>query len=412
MPPIPRPSGPLFARPYVLLLSGRTISMVGNAVAPIALAFAVLRLTGSAGDLGIVLAARTVPQVVFLLFGGVIADRFPRRAVLTVASVAAGLTQAAAAALLIGGAARVWQLVVLEAVNGTAAALLFPASKSALPQTVPAEALPRANAVFRLGRNATEVLGAAVGGLAVAAFGSGQAIAFDAVTFFAAAALWSCMRLAAVRDRDAPAPSMARELAEGWRDFRSRTWLWTIVVQFCFVNAAYSAAFQVFGPVVAKQNLGGAGPWGLIVAANAAGLTLGSVMMFWLRSRRPLVAGNTGILLTLPAMALLAAGAPSLGWQVVAAVAAGLGMEMFGVNWDLTMQREIPADRLGRMYSYDAVGSLVFLPVGQALAGPAQAAFGLYGAIWAAAAITAVATLAIYAVRDVWVLRPRTAPAA
>lgn len=388
----------------MLLLGGRTVSVVGNAVAPIALAFAVLRLSGDAGDLGLVMAARTVPQVVFLLYGGVIADRFPRRAILTVAAMVAGLTQATAAALLLTGTAEVWQLGVLEAANGTAAAMLFPASQSALPQTVAAGALQQANALLRLSRNATNVLGAALGGLAVAAFGSGAAIAFDAATFFVAAVLWSGMRLALAGENDVRRPSMVRELAEGWRDFRSRTWLWAIVVQFCFVNAAEAGAFQVLGPLVAKQRLGGAGPWGLVVAAQAAGLAAGSIAMFWLRARRPLLAGNTGVLLTIPALVLLGAGAP-VGWLVAAALLNGVGAEIFGVNWDLTMQRQIPPDRLGRLYSYDAVGSFVFVPIGQALAGPAQALLGLSGAIWTAAAIIAAATLPIYVVRDVWLLR-------
>lgn len=395
----------------MLLLSGRTVSMVGNAVAPIALAFAVLHMTGSAGDLGLVMAARTVPQVIFLLFGGVIADRFPRRAILVIAATFAALTQATAAALLLADVAQVWQLAVLEALNGAAAAVLFPASQSALPQSVPAEALPQANALFRLGRNASEILGASMGGLAVAAIGSGWAIAFDAATFAVAALLWSGMRLAPVRDGDAPAPSMLRELAEGWRDVRSRTWLWTIVVQFAFCNAALSGGFEVLGPVVAQQRLGGAGPWGLVVAANSAGLVAGSVATIWLRARRPLVAGNTGVLLAIPAMAFLASGAP-FPWLVVAAVVCGVGLEIFGINWDLTVQREIPPDRLGRVYSYDALGSFVLLPIGQALAGPAQALFGLSGAIWAAAGIIAVATLPIYAIRDVWRLRaPKPAAA-
>jgi MFS family permease len=401
----------LKARAFVLLLGGRTVSMAGNAVAPIALAFAVLRLTGDAGDLGLVLAARTVPQVVFLLYGGVIADRVPPRLILAVAAIVAGLAQAVAAALLLTGVARLWQLGVLEAVNGTAAAMLFPASQSALPRTVPASALQQANALFRLSRNATNVLGAALGGLAVAVFGPSVAIAFDAATFFIAAALWSGMRLVPVRDDGARKPSVVRELAEGWRDVRSRTWLWTIVVQFCFVNAAFSGAFAVLGPLVAEQRLGGAGPWGLVVAAQAAGLTVGSVAMFWLRARRPLLVGNIGMLFGIPLLMLLGAGAP-VGLLVAAALLGGLGAELFGVNWDLTMQREIPPERLGRVYSYDAVGSFVFLPVGQALAGPALALFGLSGAIWVAAGIIAAATAAIFTVRDVWILRiPETAAA-
>lgn len=399
------------ARAFVLLLGGRTVSMAGNAVAPIALAFAVLRLTGDAGDLGLVLAARAIPQVAFLLYGGVIADRVPSRLILAVAAIVAGLAQAIAAALLLTGVARLWQLGVLEAVNGTAAAMLFPASQSALPRTVPATSLQPANALFRLSRNATNVLGAALGGLAVAVFGSSVAIAFDAATFFIAAGLWSAMRLVPVRDDGARKPSMVRELAEGWRDVRSRTWLWAIVVQFCFVNAASSGAFEVLGPLVAKQRLGGAGPWGLVVAAQAAGLTIGSVAMIWLRARRPLLAGNIGVLFGIPLLVLLGAGAP-VGLLVTAALLDGLGAELFGVNWDLTMQREIPPDRLGRVYSYDAVGSILFVPVGQALAGPALALVGLSGAIWVAAGIIAAATVAIFTVRDVWMLRiPGTAVA-
>ena len=409
-----RLSGPLRSRPFVLLLTGRTISMAGNAIAPIGLAFAVLGLTGSGGDLGLVMAARTVPQVLFLLFGGVIADRFPRRVTLMVAAAAACLTQASAATLLLTGVARVWQLAVIEALNGTASALLFPASQSAIPQTVPAQHLASANALFRLGRNSTMVLGATAGGLIVAALGPGPAIAVDAATFGLSLLLYAGLRLAPVRADDAPSPSMTRELAEGWRDFRSRRWLWMIVVQFCFVNAAMSAGFEVLGPVMAERRLGGAGPWGLIVAANATGMVLGSIVLIWLRARRPLLAGNTGMLCMLPCFALLGLGAP-VAWLVPVAALAGLGLELFGVNWDLTMQREIPPDRLGRVYAYDAVGSFVCLPIGQALAGPAQSVFGLSGAIWVAGAVIGVSTLAIYALREVWTLRaprPASAPAA
>jgi hypothetical protein len=167
----------------------------------------------------------------------------------------------------------------------------------------------------------------------------------------------------------------------------------------------------VLGPLVAKQRLGGVGPWGLVVAAEAAGLSIGSVAMIWLRSRRPLLAGNTGMLFLIPLLVLLGAGAP-VGLLIAAAVLGGLGAEIFGVNWDLTMQREIPPDRIGRVYSYDALGSFVFTPVGQALAGPAQALFGLSGAIWLAAGISAAATLVIFTVRDVWNLRATAMAAA
>lgn len=390
-----------------MLFLGRLVSFLGNAMAPVALAFAVLDLTGSAGDLGLVLAARSLPTIVFLLAGGVWADRLPRHVILVVFSLVAAASQGLAAVLLLTGTAGVWQLAVLQAVNGLAAAFLFPASLGVVPQTVATGLIQPANALLRLAMNTANVLGAGLAGVVVAGFGAGWAIAFDAATFVAAAVCFG--RLALPRTAAVPKAGMLRELRDGWREFRGRTWLWAIVVQFAFVNAAHSGGFLVLGPLEAKRDLGGATAWGLIVAAESAGFIAGGMFALWHRPRRPLLVATYGVLAGAPVLLALAAAAPV---PVVAGAAflAGVGFETFGVQWDTAVQHHVPAEALSRVYAYDAVGSLTFTPLGESLAGPAMAALGLGGAMGLSAAVILAATLAVLPVRDVRTL-PRHLPA-
>ncbi|MCW2947939.1 MAG: transporter [Actinoallomurus sp.] len=397
---------PLTAPKFRLLFFGRLVSFLGNAFAPIALAFAVLDLTGSAGDLGIVLAARSLPTVALLLVGGVWADRLPRHVLLVTFSLLAAVTQAAAAALLIIGSAHIWQLALLEAVNGTGAAFLYPASLAVLPQTVEPALIQPANALLRLATNAARMLGAGLAGVVVAAFGPGWGIALDAATFVAAAVFFAGLRLPHIGTVPA---GVLRELAGGWREFRSRTWLWAIVVQFAFVNAAVAGGFDVLGPLVAKRSLGGPAVWGLVVAAESTGLMAGALLALWYRPYRPLLVATYGVLAAVPVLVMLAVVAP-VPVILGAAFTAGTGFEIFGVQWDTAVQHHVPAEALSRVYAYDALGSLIFNPVGQSLAGPAVVAFGLGGTIGLSAAIVLAATLAVLAVRDVRTL-PRHLPA-
>lgn len=386
---------PLARRPFLTLVAGRTISMIGNAVAPIALAFAVLDVThGSARDLGLVLAARSVSLIAFLLLGGVVSDRLPRHVVLVGSCVLAGLSESATAALLLTGRANLAVIAILQMVNGAASAFSFPASQSVVPQTVPAELLRRANVMIRMSSNASSIAGAALGGVIVALTGPGWGIAVDAMSFFLAAILFAGVRVPGITRSAGKAASMARELAEGWREFWSRIWLWVIVVQFAFINMAFGAAYNVLGPVVAAQKLGGATAWGVIVAAEGAGLILGGLVSAWRKPRRPLRAGNYALLLQLPMLGLLAVAAP-LPLIAIAAVLAGLGLEIFGVRWVTTMHEQIPDGIQSRMFSYDAFGSFLFIPVGQILAGPLQALLGTPGAIWLCTAVIAAAIVAV-----------------
>ncbi len=401
-------TGPLGHRRFRALLAGRSISMLGTAIAPVAIAFAVLDLTGSAAALGLVLAARSIPEVVFLLVGGVIADRFDRARILVVANVVAGVAQAGAATLLLTGTASVPALAALEAVNGTASALVFPAAAALTPLTVPSRMLQEANAMLRLGLNAALILGAASGGVLVGSLGSGWGLAVDAVAYVVAAGCFSRLRrrpdatplTSSVAARRRGFAGVGGDLRDGWREVSSRTWLWAVVIAFGFANAAQAAGRATLGPVVADRTFGPEG-WGLVLAVQTAGMFAGGLLMLRLRPGRPLFAGCAAILLWVPMFVVLALN-PTLPMLLPVALLGGVGLEVFSVSWDLSLQQQIPQDRLSRVYSFDAIGSYAMIPIGQLVAGPLALALGTEDAILACAVVIAAsiaATLAVPSVR-------------
>jgi MFS family permease len=390
--------GPLRERSFRLLFLGRTTSFIGNAFANVALAFAVLDLTGSRADLGFVLAARMLPQVLFLLVGGIWADRLPRHRVMVFSNVVSGISQGTIAVLLLTGQPEVWHIAALAAVNGLSTAFFFPAATGIVPQTVSKAMLQQANAILRLGQNASWIGGAALGGLVVAATSPGVGIAVDAASFLIAAVLLAMIRIPATLRMEGS--NFFAELKEGWREFSSRTWLWVIVIQFGFVNAVLLGVEGVLGPAVANEHLGGAAAWGLILTAQSLGLVAGGLLLLRLRPRRLLFAGTIGFLLTIPFMLGLAGPLPVVALIVLAAIA-GIGNETFGIMWDTTMQQEIPQEKLSRVYSYDALGSYVLIPLGVAIVGPVSEVLGTRETILGAAAISLTATLAVLFVDDV-----------
>ena len=398
--------GALQEREFALLFLARTVSLFGSAITPIALAFAVLRLTGSASDLGFVLAARVVPQILFLLVGGIWADRLPRHLVMVGSNIANGVTQAATAALLLAHSASVWQLAVLQAANGAAFAFFLPASTGLVPQVVSAARLQQANALLRISINGSQIGGAAIGGVLVATIGASGALLVDTCTFFGSAALLALMRLP--RGQRLPARNFVVELREGWQAFRSRAWLSAMVAQVSLVNAAQRGPFLVLGPVVAARHLGGATAWGLILSAQAGGLFLGGVLGLRFRPQRPLLA-CTWLVFAL-ALPLLALGLtlPTIA-VAAAAVVSGVAIEVFGVLWDTTVQEQVPADVLSRVSSYDQLGSFSLIPIALALAGPLASAVGVSATLFGAAAIVVLATAPILLLEDVRAIR-RSAP--
>lgn len=345
--------------PFRALTCGRVIATLGNAVAPIALAFAVLDLTGSLAQLGVVVGARTAANVVFVLYGGVLADRLPRGMVLVGSSAVAGLSQAIVAAMVLTSTASIPSLVALSAVNGMAAAFALPASSAVVPQTVPDALRQQANSVQRMGVNAANILGASVGGVLVGAFGPGVGLAVDAATFLLSGCCFSLLRVDSVRV-DA-AVSLPRQLRDGWREFAARAWVWQVVLAFMVINACSAAYVDVLGPFVADRTFGRGG-WGFVLGAQGVGLLVGAVVAMRLRARRLLLLGCSCV----TAMVLLPLGLllwPSVLPMVAAAFIGGVTMDVFGVAWETSLQQHIPADRLARVYSYDILGSFVAIPV-------------------------------------------------
>ena len=389
-------------KPFRLLFAGELVSLLGTAVAPIALAFAVLDLTGSATDLGYVLAAGWAPQIVFILIGGVLGDRLPRNLVMVGANVLSAAAQGTTAALLLAGVARPWHLAVLAAARGTATALFFPAAQAVVPEIVEAELLQPANALIRLATSSSTVLGAGVGGIAVAAAGPGWAIAFDAVTYLASSLILVQIRIPRVVVERGE--TILHELIEGWNEFRSREWLWVIVVCASVGNLVATASFAVLGPLIAKRYLGGAPAYGAIVASQSTGFIAGGLLSLRWRPARPLL---VSVLALLPTAVEIACYAGVRITAVIATVAffAGIGLEIFGVNWITALQQHIPRHVLSRVNSSDALGSFVFIPLGLVIAGPLAGRFGATNTLWGFLAVGLVSIGAALLSRDVRTLR-------
>jgi MFS family permease len=394
---------------FRLLLTGRTLSTLGNTIAPIALAFAVLDLTGSVTDLGLVVGTRTLVNVAFLLFGGVLADRLPRHLMMVGTSVLAAATQGTVAALILTHTATVPLLIALEAANGMVSALTMPASAAILPQTVPADQRQQANALSRLFFNAAAIVGAPVGGVVVATVGSGWGIAVDAATFVLAGACYAFLRVPRTAT-GAGRKGIFADLLTGWTEFRSRTWLWAVVLGFCVVNACWSGGLYVLGPTVANTTFGRQA-WGFVLAAQTVGMIVGALIAMRVRLRRMLFFGTAcTALLALPMLVLGAA--PLVIPLMTAAFIAGVGLEQFAVAWETTMQEHIPPDKLARVYSYDMVGSFIAMPVGEVVAGPVAQATSVEGTLIGAAALVVLAVVGMLSSRDVRTLEHRAPTAA
>jgi MFS family permease len=379
-------------RQFRLLFTGQIVSLFGDAVTGVALAFAVLDLTGSATDLGYVFAAKTIPLVAFLLIGGVFADRLPRRAVMLVADVVRFGAQGGVALLVLTHTAQIWEIVVLQALSGTATAFFNPASTGLTPLTVSPERLQQANALRGLSMASTGIIGSAVSGALVAGVGAGWALAIDSVTFAVSAFFLAQLQLPP--HVKLAAQSFLGDLRDGWREFASRTWVWVIVLSASLGNMLTSV-FVVLGALVAKESLGGPGAWAAILTALGVGSLVGGFVSLRVRVRHPLFFGSSLLgFLALPT-ALLALRAPVL---VIAAGAllAGGGNMIFNALWETALQQHIPPAALSRVSAYDWFGSMAFAPIGLVVAGPAAVAFGVSSTLWMAAiGILATALLAV-----------------
>jgi MFS family permease len=387
----------LSIREFRLLFSGQAVSVLGDRMVAVALAFAVLEIGGSASEVGLVLAAGMFALVATVLVGGVVADRASRRAVMVVADLVRVASQGTLAALLIAGIAEVWMLALLAGVAGAATGFFQPASTGLLPEVVPAEQLQPANALRASAVSTGEILGPVAAGVLVAAAGAGWAFAIDAGTFAVSAACLLMLRVPA--RMAAPGSSFVADLRAGWGAFRSRRWVWTFVVYFTIVNVLWGA-WSALGPVVADRDLGGAAAWGAVLAAMGAGALAGSLVATRVKPRRPLMlAALADGLFALP-LAFLAA-APPLPLIACGALLAGAGMALSISVWESTLQRHIPGESLSRVSSYDWFGSLAFAPLGLAIWGPVAAVIGISVSLWLAFGLSVAVILALLSVPDI-----------
>ncbi|MFE0887221.1 MFS transporter [Streptomyces rochei] len=374
------------------------ISATGSAMAPLALAYAVIEQGGGAGSLGVVLATNTVPTIVFLLAGGLFADRLSRSLLLFVGNLLAAGAQGALAVTVATGHATTVSIAACGFVSGTAASFVFPAAQGAVAQIVPAQQLQQANALLRLPGNAVKVLGPVVGGVLVTAGGAAWALAWDAVTFAVAAVLLLGLRL------DAPlvAPGgVLSDLRAGWAGFWSRTWLWTYTAVGTVLVAAWLAGFQLLGPLVAAEQYAGARDWGLIQAAFTCGLLVGTlVCLHWKPYRLLTVAVVAAGALALP-LAAMACTVP-LPLVLSATALAGVGLDVAIVAWATAFQQRVPQAEQGRMSAFNGVGERLAIPMGYLIAALAAHSWSSQAVLLACAGMIAAATVLNLCVPDVY----------
>jgi MFS family permease len=399
--------GPLKERQFRLLWLGRTGSAVGDSLIPVALIFSVYEIHGDVTDVGIVFACYFAAGAAVTLAGGVWADRLSRRAVMITADLVRLGTQTATAALLFGGTMHVWELAVLQSIAGACGGFFNPASTALVPQTVSPELLQRANALLALSRSVTMVFGPAISGVIVAAAEPGWAFAIDAGSFFVSVLFVAAMR---VDGHVRPATShFWRELREGWQEVRRHRWLTAGFLGYAFGNLGVGM-YIVLGSAVARDDLGGARPWGFIIGAAAVGMVCGGLVSYRIKPRRP-VAAAFGIwaFMALPAFFLVKPFALPL--VMAAAVVFGVAVIIGNVLWETAMQSEVRPERLARVASFDVLLSLGLLPIGYVIAGPVSVALGVPTALLLAGACMCVPNLAVVLfVRDVRSVRGATTP--
>lgn len=382
------------------LFVGRTASMIGDGIAPVALAFAVLDQTGSATDLGLVLAAHSLVLTALVLVGGVYADRLSPRLAMLGADLVRVASTGLIAVLLLAGVAEIWQLMALYAVAGAATAFFNPASDALVPRLVPAARLQDGFALLNFSRSVGRFAGPALAGIVLAVGSPGDALAIDAATFAVSAACLLGLRAPRRPRPSVAATSFLADLREGWSEFSARSWLWSIVLCAAVSNAVFFPAFQVLGPTVAQAELGGSSAWALIAAASGFGAVIGAVLALAVRPRRPLLAGEVFLLaLPLP-IALLAVPAATV-LIALAALLAGIAATFATVLWESTWVRHVPEAALSRVSAYDWFGSLALEPLGLALIGPIAAGAGLTTTLWLAAAVLLACELVALSVPSV-----------
>jgi MFS family permease len=356
------------------LFLGQSASAVGDQAVVVSLGLFITQLTGSPTDLGLVLAAQTLPLVVLILFGGVWADRLPRHRIMIVTDWVRAALHGTLAILIFAGSVRIWELVAIEALFGAARAFFQPAYAGLIPQTVPEELIQDANALTESTANLAFMLGPALATALVLGLGAGEAFALDAATFVFSALLLTRVHPRGRGEERAPA-SVLSELRAGWREVRSRTWVWVVILVFTGAVLCVYAQWYALAPVIARDVYGSVGVFGVLESVAGVGAVVGAVVALRWRPLRPLLVGLLLVLAWPLQDAAFALGAP-LGVVVVLAFGTGFGFSLLMIWWGTALARHIPPHALSRVSAFDWMGSLALLPLGYLLAGPLAGAVG------------------------------------
>jgi MFS family permease len=371
IPPIVRSAGfraALAHRGFRRLWIGQAMSAIGDQAYVVALAVLVIQSGGGASQLGLAMAGRAGSMVLFLLVGGVVADRLRRTHAMIAADAVRGLSVLAVAAL--GTDAPLAALIGLSLVIGAGEAFFRPAYGAVLPQLLPSEALATGNALGSVTTRAALLLGPALAGGLIATVGVRGALLLDAATFAVSLVTLATLRgIEPVRARD-PGCSALRDARDGLDAVRARPWL-ALVIAVCSVHLLFAIApWLVLLPVVAEQSLGGTDTYTALLVVFGAGALVGALAIGRWRPRRPGVIALAG-LVTSGLMLFALAGPASIGVVAASVFLCGLGEQVFDVLWVTAVQRDVPNGLLGRVVSLDFTFSLALQPLGFALAGPA-----------------------------------------
>jgi MFS family permease len=361
----------------------------------------VLDSGGSAADLGLVIAAGTIPFALFALAAGVWGDRVPRRRVMLASDAVRAVVQGLTGALLIAGGAEIWMLAALAAVYGTADAFFWPAMNGLLPETIESDRLQEANALLGGAQSASNILGPVIAGVLIAIADPGGAILLDAATFLVSIAFLLRIAPDALPAGGGEEEGFLEQLRGGWREVRSRSWVWTVLLALAAYHVIVLPSVFVLGPILSERELDGASDWATIVAGFGVGSVVGQVLIYKLPFRRPLRAAVIGLVIASTQAAIIGSGLPVLGIAALEAVT-GVAVSLAFTLWETSLQQHIPARSLSRVSSYDFTASVGLMPIGLALAGPLADGIGLHAALRLMSLVgvaSALACLAIPAVR-------------
>jgi MFS family permease len=394
-------------REFRLLWGARAATSLGDRIVFIALALYVTDI-GTPSDVGLVLAANAVPLVLFVLIGGVWADRLERHRVMVVTDLVRAVLHGLLAVLIFLGPAPIWAIVVIEAGFGTAQAFFNPAFTGLVPQTVPEDEFQQANAANTIVWNMAELVGPAIATALVLGLGAGWAFTIDALAFVLSAALLTRVRPRSRGERVPPGALLA-DLRVGWHEVRSRQWVWVVLVAASLSLLLALAPYMTLGPTIAEHHYDSTGVFGALAVALGIGTLLGSVTALRLRPRHPIRFAMAWSSLWPPVFVLFALG-PPLALLLPLFVLMGFGLSMFDVSWDTTLAERIPPHALSRVSAFDYMGSLALLPLGYVLAGPLGEAFGSIEVLVVGGVLATVANLAALVTPGVWRLQNSPRP--